>query len=124
MIQISARIDARSAALRCWPLVLAVALVTRRLLKRVSRICRRPGRHRRGSAARSDVNPRDPATLRDGGNLRLALAAFPDNFNALHIDGNTADTGSMLKPTHAAGVHHRAGRDGHGQSPTTSPTSS
>jgi peptide/nickel transport system substrate-binding protein len=47
----------------------------------------------------SDVNPRDPSTLADGGNLRLALAAFPDNFNPLQIDGNTAENGSMLKPT-------------------------
>ena len=47
----------------------------------------------------SDVNPRDPATLRDGGNLRLALASFPDNFNGLNIDGNTADTADILAPT-------------------------
>ena len=47
----------------------------------------------------SDVNPRDPATLRDGGNLRLALGLFPDNFNGLNIDGNTADTGDVLGPT-------------------------
>jgi len=25
----------------------------------------------------SDINPRDPATLQDGGNLRLALTDFP-----------------------------------------------
>ena len=58
---------------------------------------------RRRSAARvgstSDINPRDPATLRDGGNLRLALASFPDNFNELNIDGNTADTGDVVAPT-------------------------
>ena len=47
----------------------------------------------------SDINPQDPATLRDGGNLRLALASFPENFNELNIDGNTADTGSMVSPT-------------------------
>jgi peptide/nickel transport system substrate-binding protein len=46
----------------------------------------------------SDINPRDPATLRDGGNLRLPLASFPDNFNSLNIDGNTADTGSVVSP--------------------------
>jgi len=47
----------------------------------------------------SDVNPRDPATLRDGGNLRLPLALFPDNYNGLNIDGNTADTADVLAPT-------------------------
>ncbi len=49
--------------------------------------------------AANDLNPRDPATLRDGGNLRLALTAFPDNFNTLNIDGNTVDTASILRPT-------------------------
>src|SRR5271165_3600170 len=59
----------------------------------------------------SDVNPRDPATLRDGGNLRLALSSFPDNFNGLNIDGNTADVGAIVTPilpgafiTHADGT--------------------
>lgn len=47
----------------------------------------------------NDLNPRDPATLADGGNLRLAITSFPDNFNPLQIDGNTAENGSMLKPT-------------------------
>ena len=47
----------------------------------------------------SDINPRDPATLRDGGNLRLPLGSFPDNFNELNIDGNTADTGDVVSPT-------------------------
>ncbi|WP_293332478.1 ABC transporter family substrate-binding protein [Mycobacterium sp.] len=55
-----------------------------------------------GSAAlgtASDINPQDPATLRDGGNLRLSLAEFPQNFNMLHIDGNTAEVGAMMKAT-------------------------
>lgn len=47
----------------------------------------------------SDINPQDPATLRRGGNLRLALASFPPNFNNLHIDGNLADYGSLLRWT-------------------------
>jgi peptide/nickel transport system substrate-binding protein len=47
----------------------------------------------------SDMNPQDPATLRQGGNLRLALTEFPSNFNSLHIDGNMADAGSMLRAT-------------------------
>lgn len=49
--------------------------------------------------ANSDINPHDPATLASGGNLRLALAAFPNNFNPLQIDGNTGDNASILKPT-------------------------
>lgn len=47
----------------------------------------------------SDINPRNPATLRDGGNLRLALSEFPPNFNNLNIDGNTADLNSIVVPT-------------------------
>ncbi|MUL75672.1 ABC transporter family substrate-binding protein [Mycolicibacterium sp. CBMA 226] len=49
--------------------------------------------------AANDLNPRDPATLKDGGNLRLALTAFPDNFNTLQIDGNTVDNAAILRPT-------------------------
>src|SRR5690349_17159150 len=30
----------------------------------------------------SDQNPQDPATLRQGGNLRLPLTEFPANFNS------------------------------------------
>jgi peptide/nickel transport system substrate-binding protein len=47
----------------------------------------------------SDINPRDPTTLRDGGNLRFAISSFPANFNVLNIDGNTADVGSIVTPT-------------------------
>jgi peptide/nickel transport system substrate-binding protein len=47
----------------------------------------------------SDINPRDPTTLGDGGNLRLAVSSFPANFNVLNIDGNTADVGSIVTPT-------------------------
>jgi peptide/nickel transport system substrate-binding protein len=47
----------------------------------------------------SDINPQDPATLQKGGNLRLALSSFPSNWNTLNIDGNEADTGSMLRAT-------------------------
>ncbi|HEU4361841.1 MAG TPA: ABC transporter family substrate-binding protein [Mycobacterium sp.] len=47
----------------------------------------------------SDINPRDPATLRDGGTLRLALMEFPPNFNPLHIDGNTVNLNSIVRPT-------------------------
>ncbi|MGB3483262.1 MAG: ABC transporter family substrate-binding protein [Mycobacterium sp.] len=36
--------------------------------------------------ATSDINPQDVANLQQGGNLRLALAAMPNNFNSLHLD--------------------------------------
>jgi len=45
----------------------------------------------------NDINPQDVSKLQQGGNLRLALTAFPENFNPLHIDGNTADSAGMLK---------------------------
>lgn len=47
----------------------------------------------------SDINPQNPATLQDGGSLRLALSEFPPNFNTLNIDGNTGDVGSIVRPT-------------------------
>ena len=47
----------------------------------------------------SDINPHDPATLKQGGNLRLSIGALPANFNTLNIDGNEADTASLLRPT-------------------------
>ncbi|BBX31001.1 MULTISPECIES: ABC transporter family substrate-binding protein [Mycolicibacterium] len=47
----------------------------------------------------SDINPQDPANLKQGGNLRLALTEFPSNFNPLHLDGNTGDVGALSKPT-------------------------
>ena len=47
----------------------------------------------------SDINPQDPANLKKGGNLRLAIGALASNFNTLNIDGNEADTASVLRPT-------------------------
>ena len=47
----------------------------------------------------SDINPQDPATLKQGGNLRLEIGALPSNFNTLNIDGNEADTAGVLRPT-------------------------
>lgn len=58
-----------------------------------------PGGPATAVGATSDINPQNPATLRDGGDLRLALTEFPSNFNTLHIDGNSADVGGMLKAT-------------------------
>jgi peptide/nickel transport system substrate-binding protein len=46
-----------------------------------------------------DINQRDPATLQNGGDLRLPLAEFPSNFNALNIDGNDPDTAAVMNPT-------------------------
>lgn len=48
----------------------------------------------------SDMNPQDPATLQDGGDLRLALPSFPDNFNLLQIDGNDGlSVAPIMRPT-------------------------
>src|ERR1700712_316049 len=49
--------------------------------------------------ATNDMNPQDPATLQQGGALRVALTQFPENYNALNIDGNTGDMYALLKPT-------------------------
>ena len=49
--------------------------------------------------ATADINPQDPTTLRQGGNLRLALTGFPPNFNYLHVDGNLGELGRMLRAT-------------------------
>jgi peptide/nickel transport system substrate-binding protein len=47
----------------------------------------------------NDINPQDPAKLRDGGKLRLALTEFPANFNPLNIDGNSVDVDAVIRPT-------------------------
>src|ERR1700756_1503330 len=57
------------------------------------------GRRAGGGGTSSELKPQGPATLRDGGNLRLAISSFPPNFNVLNIDGNTADVGSVVTPT-------------------------
>ncbi|MEV0356018.1 ABC transporter family substrate-binding protein [Nocardia sp. NPDC050697] len=46
----------------------------------------------------SDINPRDPAELRDGGNLRLAITALPQNWNPLHTDAD-GTVSSIVRPT-------------------------
>src|ERR1700754_4267824 len=58
----------------------------------------------------NDINPQDPSTLRQGGNLRLALTEYPSNFNSLQIDGNQADSGAMLRATMPRAF--RVGSDG------------
>jgi peptide/nickel transport system substrate-binding protein len=64
------------------------------------------GKHETPSAGGSaqlgstnDINPKDVSALKQGGNLRLGLGSFPANFNTLNIDGNEADSASMLKAT-------------------------
>jgi peptide/nickel transport system substrate-binding protein len=49
--------------------------------------------------ASNDMNPQDPSTLQDGGALRVALSGFPENYNTLHLDGNTVDMYALAKPT-------------------------
>jgi peptide/nickel transport system ATP-binding protein len=92
----------RRAALR-----IAVALAVIVLLVTAGVLAIRFGTGRHAAAATgaaevgttNDINPQNPATLRDGGNLRLALSEYPVNFNPLHIDGNTADALTIMKPT-------------------------
>ncbi|MRH86205.1 ABC transporter family substrate-binding protein [Nocardia sp. SYP-A9097] len=45
------------------------------------------------------INPHPVSDLKDGGNLRLALTAFPESFNGLSVDGNTTDTNDVISPT-------------------------
>ena len=39
-----------------------------------------------------DINSRDPATLRDGGDLRFPLDNLPTNYNSNQVDGNEEQT--------------------------------
>ncbi|MBW0271207.1 hypothetical protein ATM97_10285 [Nocardia sp. MH4] len=45
--------------------------------------------------ATNDINPKDVSEIRDGGNLRLALTAFPETFNADHVDAS-ADVSDVV----------------------------
>lgn len=42
------------------------------------------------------INPRDPATLRDGGTLRIPLDNLPVNYNYNHTDGHEGQTHEVL----------------------------
>jgi len=42
------------------------------------------------------INPRDPATLRDGGDLRIPLDNLPTNYNYNTIDGHEGQTREVL----------------------------
>ncbi|HWN32779.1 MAG TPA: ABC transporter family substrate-binding protein, partial [Pseudonocardia sp.] len=43
-----------------------------------------------------DINPHDPATLRDGGDLRLPLDYLPTNYNYSQIDGHDEPTHEVM----------------------------
>ena len=43
-----------------------------------------------------DINPRDPVTLRDGGDLRIPLDNLPANYNYNTIDGHEGQTREVL----------------------------
>ncbi|RWA21988.1 hypothetical protein MBRU_13460 [Mycolicibacterium brumae DSM 44177] len=46
-----------------------------------------------------DINPHEVSELAPGGQLRLALTGYPENFNTLQLDGNNADVNKILRPT-------------------------
>ncbi|MDT7667094.1 MAG: glutathione transport system substrate-binding protein, partial [Pseudonocardiales bacterium] len=43
-----------------------------------------------------DINPHDPATLRDGGDLRIPLDNLPTNYNYNTIDGHEEQTHEVM----------------------------
>ncbi|MEU6832888.1 ABC transporter family substrate-binding protein [Nocardia beijingensis] len=46
----------------------------------------------------SDINPKNRAEVRDGGNLRLAVTSFPANWNTLSTDGNDGEVADIERP--------------------------
>ncbi|WP_194816727.1 ABC transporter family substrate-binding protein [Nocardia sp. XZ_19_385] len=46
----------------------------------------------------SDINPKSRDEVRDGGNLRLATSALPDNWNTLSNDGNNGEIADIQRP--------------------------
>ncbi|MEV5647879.1 ABC transporter family substrate-binding protein [Nocardia sp. NPDC052254] len=46
----------------------------------------------------NDINPQPRDAVKDGGNLRLAISAFPANWNALSTDGNELEIGEVVWP--------------------------
>ncbi|MFE3441828.1 ABC transporter family substrate-binding protein [Nocardia sp. NPDC059180] len=55
----------------------------------------------------NDINPRDVSELRDGGNLRLALSSFPEQWNTLHIDSD-GEVGAVERPLMPRAFHTSA----------------
>ncbi|WP_019931928.1 ABC transporter family substrate-binding protein [Nocardia sp. BMG111209] len=45
----------------------------------------------------NDIDPQDPAALKDGGNLRMSISSFPETFNNLHVDTD-ADVSAVVAP--------------------------
>nr|MBA3529386.1 ABC transporter family substrate-binding protein [Propionibacteriaceae bacterium] len=45
-----------------------------------------------------DINPQDRASLQQGGQVRLDVSDFGNNWNPMHIDGNNADLTSARNP--------------------------
>ncbi|GAB2650700.1 ABC transporter family substrate-binding protein [Nocardia goodfellowii] len=46
----------------------------------------------------SDINPKPRDEVREGGNLRLATSAMPDNWNTLSNDGNNGEIADIERP--------------------------
>lgn len=55
----------------------------------------------------NDINPRDVSELREGGNLRLALSSFPEQWNALHIDSD-GEVSAVERPMMPRAFHTSA----------------
>lgn len=70
--------------------VLAVALLTSAGCSSATEV--RPA----AAPSGEDVNRQDPASLREGGDLRLPLDALPDNFNQLQVGGGSVRTKQVL----------------------------
>ena len=85
------------AILRLFAVVMAAGLVLTGCSSSKTEVPSAGGNAEIGATA--DINPQDPTTLRQGGNLRLALTGFPPNFNYLHVDGNLGELGRMLRAT-------------------------
>ncbi|MGF6881669.1 peptide/nickel transport system substrate-binding protein [Nocardia sp. GAS34] len=45
----------------------------------------------------NDINPRPPEQVREGGNLRLAITAFPSNWNVQSADGNNGEVADLVR---------------------------
>ncbi|MBF6453486.1 ABC transporter family substrate-binding protein [Nocardia cyriacigeorgica] len=66
-----------------------------------------PGAEVAALGTSNDINPRDVSELRDGGNLRLALSSFPEQWNALHIDSD-GEVSAVERPLMPRAFHTSA----------------
>nr|WP_245552907.1 ABC transporter family substrate-binding protein [Nocardia veterana] len=46
----------------------------------------------------NDINPQPREAVREGGNLRLAVSAFPANWNTMSVDGNDLEIAEIVWP--------------------------